>query len=234
MLRVLTYDETGWDSEERRTTILSRELKALEVDVTEWNDGVSTEEPGGSILVLAHSVEPSTDERVKLLGIAESGGCIVFYSQGEMAEKEEVRGEGKVFSMRWPELQQAIAILPPHFDLNDFGAAVDTVRRRSLLSAVVVLLWCITVPADRSEVQLRQAEWKRDRGKWLTLFDGYTRLDFLRAFGVTADAVLPADLAEAGRALEWLWPSVDQGHNPPPPDFAMALDQLERRFKVKS
>jgi hypothetical protein len=219
----LIYDESGREAGEFRKDILSRALASLNVCTQAWPNLIITDNVD-STLILAHSSELSKDQESLLRDSAKLGALVIFYSAGGIEERQEAYGRGWILSMRWQVLRQVLGQVPTGFNYGVLVQTLEAIRKRSLLSALAILSWCVTYETSSKEMQRRQQEWLLNRRKWLEVFEGYCQHDILGACGASSIVDLPPPLSTVKDVLEWLWPSGDS--LPPPPNFGKVTNEL--------
>lgn len=233
MLKAFIYDQTGRDSGSFRRDVLQLRLAELQVEAKQWTGGNIASTDGGEVLVLAHSSDLSTHQDDELEKAARKGAMIVFYTAGAVQEYDGDAEHDRVLVMEWKALLRVLEQVPDNFDLAAFRRSVETTRNRGVLTALAILSWCTTFPAKDNEVRRRQKEWRNDQSKWLRVFNGVTREEFVKAFGVGSISSLPGELTEVGRVLVWLWSAGDVDHKPSVPDFSKALKELQSQFGIR-
>jgi hypothetical protein len=249
-MRVIVFDKTGTvtaaqaggpPATKRRRDYLQELLRQKQVEFEPWADPPSTLSEPSQTVLLAHLSDLTDSVESQLDPLAEKGGLVVIYTEGQVTEKEKSKGAGWVYWRRWYTLEEAVSSLPEEFGQRDLKNVLDNPPQRNLLVAVTILSWCASATVEDRAGRQRQKQWRESREKWQQVFKDVSEREFLQAVGPERldSPNWPDGLSNVEHLVKWVkWvkPEVGGSGGPPepaPPDHAAVLKELQRTFRWK-
>ena len=230
-MKVLLASKSGTEGDQERNLVLRSLFQKLGAMIEDWDPTISPALEQ-DCLILAHSTTRTNSEIDSILpNWAQKGAAVVLYSGGGNAvERDEACGAGRIIEMHWSFLKQVIEQLTNDFDLASFRSTLESLQKRHVINALVIVAWCATFPSGNNGIRSKQADWLSNREKWLKMFENCTPEDFGTACGVVNPSNIPNQLSAVKDVVEWLWPSSEL--TPRAPDFNLAISQIKTRFSV--